>query len=111
MSPSTAPLTKAPKLRSYGNLKLKAKGLTNVTVEILEERKTLPVVVMENANLMLFGLHWSEIYNMTCPEPVHSVKPVQYVATFKQVLNTSLSLFDNKLGRVNDDNANIHVKT
>ncbi|XP_026319414.1 uncharacterized protein K02A2.6-like [Hyposmocoma kahamanoa] len=103
-------LTKAPKLRAYGNLKLKPKGLTDVTVEIMGERKILPVVVMEDANPMLFGLQWSEMYKMTFPEPVYSVKPIQHTTTLKQVLSTFSSLFDNKLGKVKNYEVNIHIK-
>ncbi|XP_073953537.1 uncharacterized protein [Choristoneura fumiferana] len=85
----TPPLTKAPKLRAYGNLKLKPKGLTDVTVEVLGRKKILPVVVMEDANPMLFGLQWSEMFDMTFPEPVYSVKPTQRdTRTLKQISNT-----------------------
>lgn len=105
------PLTKAPKLRAYGNLKLKPKGLTDVTVEILGRQKVLPVVVMEEANPMLFGLQWSEMYDMTFPEPVYSVKSTQRdTRTLKQVLDTFSPLFDNKLGKVKNYAVNIHIK-
>lgn len=36
-------LTKAPKLRAYGSLKLKPKGLTDVTVEVLGRQKFCPL--------------------------------------------------------------------
>lgn len=94
----------------FGNLKLKLKGLTEVTAKILGVQKILPVVVMEDTNPVLFGFQWGEMYNMTFPEPVYSVKPIQHSATHKRVLNTFSSVFDDKLGRVKNYEVNIHIK-
>lgn len=93
----------------FGNLKLKLKGLTEVTAKILGVQKILPVVVMVDTNP--FGLQWSEMYNMTFSDLVYSVKPIQHSATLKQALNTFSSVFDDKPGRVKNYEINIHIKS
>ncbi|CAG9784983.1 unnamed protein product [Diatraea saccharalis] len=67
-------LVKGPKLRAYGDHRLKPKGLTDVTVEVDGKQKILPVVVINCANHMLFGLQWSEMFNMNFPSSVYSIK-------------------------------------
>ncbi|KAA5551091.1 hypothetical protein F3G12_18875, partial [Acinetobacter baumannii] len=61
---------------------------------------------MKNAKPMLFGLHWSEVFEMEFPKPVYSIKPM----TLKQILDNNVQLFDGKLGKVNIYYVNIHVK-
>ncbi|XP_037871610.1 uncharacterized protein K02A2.6-like [Bombyx mori] len=105
-SPSLQP---APKLKAYGNTNLKTKGITKVTVEVDGLQKLLPVVVMKNAKPMLFGLHWSEVFEMEFPKPVYSIK-TSTPMTLKQILDKHVQLFDGKLGKVNNYYVNIHVK-
>ncbi|XP_073942471.1 uncharacterized protein [Choristoneura fumiferana] len=102
-------LTKAPKLKAYCNYKLKSKGLSEVTVEVDNKQKIVPVVVMKNADPMLFGLQWSEIFGMEFPKPVYSIKKVNHT-TLQHIIKKYEQLFDGKLGKVNDYQVNIHVK-
>ncbi|KAI5636370.1 hypothetical protein NE865_10873 [Phthorimaea operculella] len=103
------PLTKAPKLKAYGNTRLKTKGIAHVTVQLEQQQKILPVVVMNHADPMLFGLRWSEMFDMDFPSPVYSIKH-KSPTTLKQVLDNYQHLFDNKLGKVKNYYVNIHVK-
>ncbi|XP_061705289.1 uncharacterized protein K02A2.6-like [Cydia pomonella] len=107
----TPSLIKAPSLRAYGNTRLKPKGLTNVSVRIQNEERLLPVVVMKSADPMLFGLQWSEMFQMDFPKPVYSIKKTRQEAiTLKQILDKHTTLFDGKLGKVKDYQVNIHIK-
>lgn len=106
-------LTKGPKLHAYCNFKLKPKGLTDVEVELRGIVKILPVVVMKDAEPMLFGLQWSEMFGMIFPEPVYSIKhPTTAKAntSLQQILHRHEHLFDNELGKVKNYQVNIHVK-
>uniref|UniRef100_A0A2A4JEX3 Reverse transcriptase domain-containing protein n=1 Tax=Heliothis virescens TaxID=7102 RepID=A0A2A4JEX3_HELVI len=102
-------LMKGPKLQAYCNFKLKPKGITDVTVEVDNVQKILPVVVMDKAQPMLFGLQWSEMYDMTFPKPVYSIKPTTETS-LDLVLANHTDLFDNKLGKVKDYQVKIHIK-
>lgn len=103
-------LRKGPKLKGYGNRKLKNEGLADVTVDVDGKQLTLPVVVMNDANPMLFGLDWSRDFGMNFPKPVYSIKP-DMTTTLKQVLKQHSELFDEKLGKVSNYQVNIHVKS
>ncbi|CAH0716307.1 unnamed protein product, partial [Brenthis ino] len=70
-------LMQAPTLKAYCNFKLKPKGLTDITVEVDNRSLILPVIVMKHAEPMLFGLQWSESFDMIFPEPVYSIKKLQ----------------------------------
>ncbi|XP_052750764.1 uncharacterized protein K02A2.6-like [Galleria mellonella] len=103
-------LTDAPRLRAYGNSKLKSLGLTDVTVQVQDQERIVPVIVMKNADPMLFGLQWSEVFDMEFPKPVYTIRTLQQPTTLKQVLNTYNSLFDDQLGKVKNYEVNIHIK-
>lgn len=102
-------LIRSPKLKAYGNNKLKTKGITDVSVELEGVTKILPVIVMKNANPMLFGLQWSEIFDMPFPKQVYSIKD-EKTNTLQEILSNYSDLFDGRLGKVRDYEVNIHVK-
>lgn len=102
-------LLKGPKLRAYGNNKLKTKGITDVNVEVNGQQKILPVVVMNNAKPLLFGLNWSEMFNMEFPKSVYSIKEAT-PTSLKAIIQKHSELFDGKLGKVKNYQVNIHVK-
>lgn len=102
-------LSKGPKLRAYGNFKLRAKGLANVTVTLNGESKLLNVVVIKKAKPMLFGLEWSEIFNMKFPNFVYSIKQDSTI-TLKSIIDKHENLFNEELGRVKSFKVNIHIK-
>ncbi|CAH0722690.1 unnamed protein product, partial [Brenthis ino] len=105
-------LMQAPTLKAYCNFKLKPKGLTDITVEVDSRSLILPVIVRKHAEPMLFGLQWSESFDMIFPEPVYSIKSNTMTTnmSFRRVLNAHTRLFDGKLGRVNNYQVNIHIK-
>lgn len=58
---------------------------------------------------MLFGLHWSEDFEMEFPKSVYSIK-TSTARTLTQILNKHVQLFDGKLRKVSNYYAKIHVK-
>ncbi|CAK1553179.1 unnamed protein product [Leptosia nina] len=106
-SPSLLP---APKLKAYGDNKLKTKGITDVAVEVGGKMKIVPVVVMRNAEPMLFGLQWSEIFEMPFPKSVYSIRNIE-PSSLKEILHKYQDLFDGKLGKIKAYEVNIHVRS
>ncbi|CAH0715380.1 unnamed protein product, partial [Brenthis ino] len=89
-------LMQAPTLKAYCNFKLKPKGLTDITVEVDNRSLILPVIVMKHAEPMLFGLQWSESFDMIFPEPVYSIKNIAMTTnmSLRRVLDAHTRLFD-----------------
>ncbi|KAK9728123.1 RNase H-like domain found in reverse transcriptase [Popillia japonica] len=100
-------LTKPPKLKAYGNFKLTPRGKTDVQVTIDETTKILPVVVIDNADPMLFGLSWSEAFGMPFPKQVYSISANELVKDaldtnkqLEQIIEENVELFNSSLGKI-----------
>ena len=102
-------LSEGPKLKAYCNYELKAKGITQVTVEVQGQQQILPVVVMKTNDPMLFGLHWSEKFGMKFPSAVYLLRNNTSLP-LQQILDSHDTLFETKLGKVNNYQVNIHIK-
>ncbi|XP_037915018.1 uncharacterized protein K02A2.6-like [Hermetia illucens] len=108
-----------PKLRAYGNFDLPCQGEATVTVTLNKRTRSLKVVVVDNANPMLFGLEWNEAFNLPLPEPVYNVdrvnnhvqpttKPLHQ--KLNDILEENKQLFEEGLGKINNYQVKIHVK-
>ncbi|XP_037924372.1 uncharacterized protein K02A2.6-like [Hermetia illucens] len=108
-----------PKLRAYGNFDLPCQREATVTVTLNKRTRSLKVVVVDNANPMLFGLEWNEAFNLPLPEPVYNVdrvnnhvqpttKPLHQ--KLNDILEENKQLFEEGLGKINNYQVKIHVK-
>ncbi|KAK9688374.1 hypothetical protein QE152_g35594 [Popillia japonica] len=110
-------LTKPPKLKAYGNFKLTPRGKTDVQVTIDETTKILPVVVIDNADPMLFGLSWSEAFGMPFPKQVYSISANELVKDtldtnkqLEQIIEENVELFNSSLGKIKNYQVKLHIK-
>ncbi|KAK9695641.1 hypothetical protein QE152_g32437 [Popillia japonica] len=115
-------LTKPPKLKAYCNFKLSTlRGKTDVQVTIDETTKILPVVVIDNADPMIFGLEWSEAFGMPFPKQVYSISANELVKDaldtnkqlnkqLEQIIEENVELFNSSLGKIKNCQVKLHIK-
>ncbi|XP_030580469.1 uncharacterized protein K02A2.6-like [Archocentrus centrarchus] len=105
------------KLESYTGDPVKVIGVTAVRVRYKQQRKTLPLVVVEGDGPSLLGrgwleeihLDWREIKNKHKAKKVHQVKTTEN-NTLQQVLSKHEDVFKEELGTLKGTKATIHVK-
>lgn len=108
-------VTKAPKLKAYGNFKLQTRGQTKIYVTLDGYTKKLPVIIIDNADPMLFGLSWSEAFKMPFPQNVYSIKcnignETNNRKRLETIIATHSDLFNKTLGKIENFKVKLHIK-
>ncbi|KAG7526603.1 putative protein K02A2.6-like [Solea senegalensis] len=105
------------KLETYTGGPVKVIGATRVSVRYKQQKRNLPLVVVEGEGPSLLGrgwleeinLDWREIKNSRKNRKLHHVKTTE--STLQQVLSKHEDVFKEELGTLKGMKAAIHVKS